>query len=190
MHLHTHTHTYIHIHKFRFVASNQGKFSKCTTTYQWVDLPFRFICYANHYWVTQTFVNNTETVNMIANDISIICCKIISLDSTCICNYRSDAVVNILQCENTQICVSCVTTHQIAQWMTSTLDGAERCTAWQMGLVMLHGQGCQIFRTILECLMKQVNPLQRNIAICVWMTSLSLWMIQRTVPGFHDPGQL
>jgi hypothetical protein len=39
VHTHTHTNTHIHIHKFRFVASNQGKFSKCTATYQWVDLP-------------------------------------------------------------------------------------------------------------------------------------------------------
>ena len=190
-HTHTHIYTHIHIHKFNFVASNQGKFSKCTATYQWVDLIFRFICYANHYWVTQVFVNNAQAVNMIVNDISIICCHIISLDSSCVCNYHSDTVVNLLQCENTQTCVSCVTTHQIVRWMTSTLDVSERCTAWQMGLVMLHGQGCQIFSTTLECLLKkQVKPPQRNIAICVWMISLSLWMIQRTVPGFHDPGQL
>jgi len=114
-HTHTHIYTHIHIHKFNFVASNQGKFSKCTATYQWVDLIFRFICYANHYWVTQVFVNNAQAVNMIVNDISIICCHIISLDSSCVCNYHSDTVVNLLQCENTQTCVSCVTTHQIVR---------------------------------------------------------------------------
>jgi len=75
------------------------------------------------------FVNNAQTVNMIANDIFIIFCHIISLDSSCICNYHSDTVVNILQYENTQTCVSCVTTHQFVQRMTSTLDVSERCTA-------------------------------------------------------------
>lgn len=184
-------HTHIHIHKFRFFANNKGKFSKCTTTYQWVDLAFRFICYVNHYWVTQMFVKNTQTVNTITNDITIFFCHIISLDSCCICNYHSDIVVNILQWGNTQTCVSCVTTHQIAQRMTSTLDVSEHCTAWQMGLVMLHGQGFPIFKTTSECLLnnKLKHP-QKNIAIFVWMISLSLWIILRTVPGFHDPGQL